>query len=126
MKTLTCVEFLENFMFRTIGIQVGDFTNVPDAIAEATDLKVPLDEGLDVLDFQSTICKNRMSKKLHPICVPVPLASVLLQQNHRATSDALRLFTVSRRHVCDGDPSDLRVAEAKQECSVGLVFENQV
>lgn len=59
MKTPTCVEFLENFMFRTIGIQVGDFTNVPDAIAEATDLKVPLDEGLDVLDFQSTICKKQ-------------------------------------------------------------------
>lgn len=83
MKTLTCVEFLENVMFRTIGIQVGDFTNVPDAIAEATDLKVPLDEGLDVLDFQSTTCKNRMPKKLHPICIPVSLASVLLQQNHK-------------------------------------------
>lgn len=61
MHYTTCVEFLENFMFRAIGIQVGDVINVPDAIAEAADLKVPLDEGLDVLDFQSTICENRKS-----------------------------------------------------------------
>lgn len=66
MKTTTCVEFLENVMFRTIWIQVGDVTNVPDAIAKAADLKVPLGEGLDVLDFQSTVCENKMSKTLHP------------------------------------------------------------
>lgn len=68
-------------MFRTIGIQVGDVINVQDAIAQAADLKVPLGEGLDVLDFQSTICENRMSKKAAPICVPASLASILLQQN---------------------------------------------
>lgn len=66
MKTTTCVELLENFMFRTIGIQVGDVTNVQDAIAEAADLQISLGEGLDVLDFESTICKKRMSKKAAP------------------------------------------------------------
>ena len=72
MKTNTCVELLENFVFRTIRIQVGDVTNIQDAIAEAADLKVPLGEGLDVLDFQATTCENRTSKRLHPcVCVCV-------------------------------------------------------
>lgn len=99
MKTPTCVEFLENIMFRTIGIQVGDFTNVPDAIAKATDLKVPLDEGLDVLDFQSPICKNRMSKKAAPVCVPVPLASMLLQQNHESHICCVKAYCQSQTRM---------------------------
>lgn len=125
MKTTTCVELLENFMFRTIGIQVGDVANVPDAIAEAADLKVPLGEGLDVLDLQSTICKNRTSKMLRSSVSRASLASIRLQQNLGNNTCCLRL-TVGRRHVCYGDASNLRVTEAKQECSVGLVFENQV
>lgn len=64
MKTITCVEFLENFIFWKIGIQMGDVTYVQDAITEAADLKVPLGERLDVLDFQSTTYENRMSEEL--------------------------------------------------------------
>lgn len=68
-----------------------------------------------------------MCKKTAPHLCPSPLWHLsCFDRTTRTTSDASRPFTVSRRHVCDGDPSDLRVAEAKQECPVGLVFENQV
>lgn len=100
---------------------MGNVINVQDAIAEAADLKVPLGEGLDVLDFQSSICVNGMSEKLHVwhLCCP----SNNLRNTSSPTSAASKL-TVSRGYVGNGDASDLGVTEAKQECSVGLVFEN--
>lgn len=55
MKMNTCVEFLENFMFRKIGIQVCYVVDVTDAVTKATDLKISLGEGLDVLDSLSPI-----------------------------------------------------------------------
>lgn len=121
IKTITCVEFLENFMFWTIGIQMGNVVNVQDAIAEAADLKVPLGEGLDVLDFQSSIYVNRRVREA------APLPSILLQHHFihiSSTISAASKPTVSRRNVGDGDAPNLRVTETKQECSVGLVFEN--
>lgn len=36
------------------------------------------------------------------------------------------MLTLRSRHICDGDASDLRVTEAKQERPVGPVFENEV
>lgn len=113
-------------MFRTIGIQVGYVTNVQDAIAEAADLKVPLGERLDVFDFQTTIYREQHVRKSVHICVPAPLASILCQQNRVYPNLRPSKLTVSRRHVCYGDATNLRVTEAKQECSIGLVFENQV
>lgn len=53
MNTITCAEFLENFMFRKFRIQVGYVTDVQDAITKAPDLKVSLGKGLDILDFSS-------------------------------------------------------------------------
>lgn len=55
MKNITCVEFFENFMFGKFRIQVCDVVDVPDAITKATNLKISLSEGLDVLDFLSPI-----------------------------------------------------------------------
>lgn len=42
-------------MFWKIWIQVSYVADVPDAVSKATDLKVSLSEGLDVLDFLSSI-----------------------------------------------------------------------
>lgn len=55
MKTITCVEFFENFMLRKFRIQVCYVADVPNAITKATDLEISLGEGLDVLDFLSPI-----------------------------------------------------------------------
>lgn len=55
IKTITCVEFFENFMLRKVRVQVCNVTNVPNAVTKASYLKVSLGEGLDVLDFLSPI-----------------------------------------------------------------------
>lgn len=103
---------------------MGNVINVQDAIAEAADLKVPLGEGLDVLDFQSSIYVSRMSEKLHVCHLCCPSNNSNNFQNVSSTISAASKLTVSRRYICNGDASDLRVTEAKQECSIGLVFEN--
>lgn len=108
-------------MFRTLWIQMGNVINVQDAIAKAADLKVPLGEGLDVLDLQSSVYVNRMSEKLHVCHLCCPSNNF---RNISSTISAASKLTVTRRYVCNGDASDLGVTEAKQECSVGLVFEN--
>lgn len=100
---------------------MGNVINVQDAIAEAADLKVPLGEGLDVLDFQSSVYVNGMSERPH-VCHPCCPSNNF--RNISSTISAASQLTVSRRYVCNGDASDLGVTEAKQECSVGLVFEN--
>lgn len=50
-RTVTCIEFSENVMFRIIGIEIRYVINVADAIPEATDLKISFAERLNVLDF---------------------------------------------------------------------------
>lgn len=59
MKITTCVELFENFVFRKFRIQVCYVADVPDAVAKATDVKISFGEGLDVLDFLSTIWEKK-------------------------------------------------------------------
>lgn len=69
MKKNTCVEFFENFMFRKVRIQARYVADVSDAVPKATDLKISLGEGLDVLDLLSPIWwKNKFNVSAH-MCV---------------------------------------------------------
>ncbi len=60
MKTITWVEFFENFVFWKFRIQVRYVVDVPNAVAEATDLKIFPGEGLDVLDFLASIWEKNV------------------------------------------------------------------
>lgn len=52
----TCVVLFEYPIFGNIGVQKRQEFDVADDVAEAADLQVFLDEGLNVLDLLSPIC----------------------------------------------------------------------
>lgn len=55
VKNVTCVELFEDIIFGVLRVQVRDEVDVPDAVAQAADVKIFLGEWLDVLDLLATI-----------------------------------------------------------------------